>query len=159
MADKQALAQLHDIHMPASIGFWPLAAGWWALAFIFLIVVLIASYYFFKQQAKNKPKRQALRLLTLYEQAYREQADVALAAAQVGELLKRVALVYYPRHNVASLQGHAWIEFLNQSSHALDFTALDLLLLQAPYQLKPEGDLSLLFDTARKWILQRSYHV
>lgn len=157
MAD--ARAALHDIHLPLAISNWPLAIGWWGLCFIFLMCIFAASYWFFKKRAKERPKRQALSLLNEYEAAYQQGEAVALSAARVGELLKRVALVYYPRHNVASLQGEAWIGFLNQTSEALDFTLLYEPLLLTPYQLTPSQDLNLLFDTARKWILQRSYHV
>lgn len=159
MANVQPLAQLHDIHMPKAIGLWPLAPGWWLLFLVFMTVVLFFSYRFFSNYIKNKPKRQALVLLKDYELEYQQTADVALAAARIGALLKRVALVYYPRQTVASLQGQAWFSFLNEQSKGFDFSAVEVLLLQAPYQATARGNVDVLFELARKWIVQRSYYV
>ena len=40
------LTQLHDIHIPADIGWWPLAVGWYLLALgIFLFLGAAVFFY------------------------------------------------------------------------------------------------------------------
>jgi hypothetical protein len=76
-------------------------------------------------------------------------------AARISELLKRVALVYFPRSRVASLQGEAWIDFLSHTGKKLDFNAVRDELIEAPYQPNSSCDLNLLFKISRLWITQR----
>ena len=150
-----ALAQLKDIHMPDPIGWWPLAPGWYVLAIVLLAMLLGFLYlvgYFYHH---TRAKRQALRVLERYEKEHLRQDNSQLTAARLSELLKRVALVYYPRTRVASLQGQAWIEFLNETSRDCDFNSVRELLIDAPYQPTKSCDLVPLFNIVKVWIKQR----
>ena len=155
MPKSQELAQLHDIHLPESIGWWPLAPGWYVLTLLLIILLVTVIFLMSRYYLNGRARRQALRLLMTYQQSYPKQANSQLSAARVSELLKRVALVYFPRAKVASLQGEAWIVFLNDTSKGLDFNNVRQELLEAPYQPVMEHDLQLLFNQARAWISQR----
>ena len=155
MPKSQELAQLHDIHLPEAIGWWPLAVGWYLLAFLSIMVLVAVIFFFYRHYLNGRARRQALRLLTTYQQAYPTVVDSQLTAARVSELLKRVALVYFPRAKVASLQGDAWIAFLNSTAKGLDFSHVQKELLEGPYRPMKERDLHLLFSMARTWIKQR----
>ena len=149
------LSALHDIHLPKAIGWWPLAPGWYLLAiitiiFCLLIIVLSRRYY-----RNTQAKRKALLTLTVYQQQYEQEGNSQCASAQVSELLKRVALVYYPRQEVASLQGEAWITFLNGTAKGVNFNAVRRQLLELPWRPSQNQSLQLLFDTARKWITRQ----
>ncbi len=155
MLKAQELAQLRDIHLPASIGWWPCAPGWYLLATIFILAFLITVFFLCRYHVNGRARREGLRLLTTYLQQYQRDANSQCIAARLSELLKRVALVYFPRDKVASLQGKAWIAFLNNTSKGLDFTLVERELLEAPYQAMMDCDLQRLFDLARSWIRQR----
>ena len=155
MASSPELANLRDSHAPDPIGWWPLAPGWICLAVV-LVIVIIVSILFLRRYYRNGcAKRNALRLLSAYQQDYQNSHHGQSASACVSELLKRVALVYFPRATVASLQGDAWITFLKDTSKGLAFDSLRRELLEMPYQPKMDGDLQLLFTMAHKWISQR----
>lgn len=156
-ADKaaQTLANLRDIHTPTAVSLWPLAPGWYGLFVLILLSVIMLSRIIKKYNHNRRPKRQALQLLLAYEQQYQQEGNGAIAAASVSELLKRVALQYGQRRQVASLQGDAWIQFLTESSKGLDFKQVRSELLEIPYKPKSDGDLPTLFTLAREWIKQR----
>ena len=151
----QALGQLRDIHLPEPISWWPLAPGWYVIGSLAVITILAILYFIVRYYKNTRAKRQALRLLTAYRQQYQEEGNSQLSAARVSELLKRVALVYFPRAKVASLQGNEWISFLNNSSKGLDFEQVCTELLDVPYQPMRPHDLNLLFQMAHQWIRQR----
>ncbi|ARG96328.1 DUF4381 domain-containing protein [Legionella micdadei] len=156
MAESSAvLAKLHDIHLPAPIGWWPLAPGWYLLLFLCLILIVFLIYLARRTYANGQAKRQALQLLEVYEQEYRREQDSQASSMKVSELLRRVALVYFPREEVASLQGEAWLEFLNKTSKGIEFNKLRNYLLEIPYQPATDIDLQPLFHCAKAWIKQR----
>jgi hypothetical protein len=150
------LASLRDIHLPPPIGLWPLAKGWYILSLVVVVLLLFLVYAVVRFIQKGRGKRQALRVLQTYQLDYLTNRNTQVSAARISELLRRVALVYYPREAVASLQGQAWIDFLNQNSKNIDFNPVSLLLLACPYQpMANQEDLKPLFQTAKQWIKQR----
>jgi cbb3-type cytochrome oxidase subunit 3 len=155
MSDPQLLAKLRDIHLPEPISFWPLAPGWYALALLSLLLIGLAYYFIRRSQKNAAAKRQALILLQDYEQDYLKNKNSQVAAMNVSELLRRVALVYFPRDEVAGLEGEAWLLFLTKTSKGLDFRENKETLLVAPYQPIQLIDLEPLFYKARGWIKQR----
>lgn len=155
MAEEQVLAQLKDIHLPKAIGWWPLAPGWYLVAVVLTVVLAIVVYLSHKRYKNGLPKKQALQLLTRYEQQYQKDGNAQLASARISELLKRVALVYYPRTQVASMHGERWLEFLKQNSKNIDFNAVKAMLLESPFKTSERIDLLPLIHCARLWIKQR----
>ncbi|MBA2710697.1 MAG: DUF4381 domain-containing protein [Tatlockia sp.] len=155
MSEPPELAKLHDIHLPEAIGWWPLAEGWYLLFLLVLIIICLASYYANRFHKNGKAKREALRLLKIYEQEYHSGADSQTISMKISELLRRVALVYFPRKEVAGLQGQAWLNFLSQTSKKIDFNSIEEYLLALPYQPSKNIDLKPLFCRARGWIKQR----
>ena len=117
------LAQLRDIHLPEAIGWWPIAPGWYILAVLLIMMVSALVFFLRRHYLQGRVKRQALREWVMYHQEYQQEQHSQISAAKLSELLKRVALMYFPRNEVASLQGDAWIVFLNQTSKQLDFNA------------------------------------
>ena len=154
----EELAQLRDIHLPQPVGWWPLAPGWYVLMVLVLLMLAGLVYAIRRLYLNGLAKRQALRLLATYQQQHAREANSQLTSARVSELLKRVALVYFPRDRVASLQGESWLVFLNETGKDLDFDSLRHDLLELPFHSKSNSnndDLHLLFDMAKKWISQR----
>jgi hypothetical protein len=146
------LAQLRDIHLPEAIGWWPLAPGWYLLGLFLLTLGVLGGLVTYRRYAHGRAKREAQHLLKCYQQQYQQQANSQLFSAKISELLKRVALVYYPREQVASLQGEAWITFLNNTAKGVDFYCVREALLELPYQPSKKYDLQSLFKLAQAWI-------
>lgn len=150
------LAQLRDIHLPEAVSWWPLAPGWYALLIGLVFTLLVFIIWIWHLYNRGRAKRNALVLLKNYYHQYKRDGNTQRASARVSELLKRVALVYYPRENVASLQGKNWIIFLNAQAKNIDFTHVQDELLVLPYVPSvPERSLNLFFELSTKWIKQR----
>lgn len=155
MAKEDALAQLRDIHLPEQIGWWPLASGWYVLMMFAVLSVIALVYYFYKKHLNSLPKKKALELLKTYALQYEKDRNTQLASARISELLRRVALVYYPRTQVASIHGDGWIDFLNQTGKDVDFTPVKSMLLDSPFKTSETVNLKPLINRAEQWIKQR----
>lgn len=101
------LSGLRDIHMPVKPSWWPLAIGWWYIIIAFFVLLLIGFIIFLYWY--TRPKQYAHREL---KAAYKSKMEVVLLAREISALLKRVALINFPRKKVASLSGEDWILFL-----------------------------------------------
>lgn len=156
MADLSPLTKLRDIQLPKPLSWWPLAPGWYVLLITGLLIVSLLIYWGYRKHLHARAKHEALKMLEDYERQYQSGAKVGLISAQISALLRRVALVYFPRSNVASLKGEAWISFLNSTAKKCDFTSQSDCLLILPYKENAQDiNLKPLFENARKWIKQR----
>lgn len=102
------LAALRGIHTPDPIGLWPLAPGWWALLAVVVLATIVAVIVV-KHRRASLARRATIELDTLA----RGGLDLHGLAAQVSELLRRVALVRFG-HSAASLHGRSWQDFLSE---------------------------------------------
>ena len=152
---EDALAQLRDIHLPPSISWWPMAPGWYLVLLIALVLILYLACYLHKKNRHAKPKKQALALLEIYKQDYERDKNTQVTSARISELLRRVALVYFPRSQVASIYGEDWIGFLKNTSEGIEFQQLKVLLLELPFKPSEEVNLQPLIKAAESWIKQR----
>lgn len=155
MANTDPLAQLKDIHLPTPIGWWPLAPGWYVVLALIVFIFIFIFYCIYKNHRNAKAKNYALILLMNYQKEYEKEQNTALTSARISELLRRVALAYYPRREVASLHGEDWLRFLNETGKGIDFNLVKEMLLDAPFKTAQTMDLNPLFNTARLWIKQR----
>ena len=155
MAKANALAQLRDIHLPDSISWWPLAPAWYVVMLLILFLTIALAYYAHKRRLNALAKNQALDLLNTYIEHYEKDHNAQLASARISELLRRVALVYYSRDEVASLHGDAWVDFLNQTSKEVDFKPVKSMLLDSPFKTAETVNLKPLITRAQLWIKQR----
>ena len=154
-SDQDLLQQLHDIHLPAALGRWPLAPGWLVLLGLLSLLLILGVVWGLRWFRRGKVKREALRVLAQYEKTYYAERDTQTTSAALNELLKRVALAYFPREQVAQLHGKEWLVFLQETSKKLDFLTEGEAFLYAPYQPNHPRDLRPLFHLVRSWIVQR----
>jgi hypothetical protein len=110
---QDPLAELHPLREPLPIGWWPPAPGWWVLAAILLVSLLALAVVLIRRYRANAYRRQALRQLALLQSEYQSGQDAGVHLARTNALLKSVALVAYPRRNVAASSGQDWLAFLN----------------------------------------------
>ena len=101
------LAQLAPEHPPPLPDWWPPAPGWWIVAA--MLVVLIAGAVIWWRRPRRRLRRVALRELRRIRSA---DADVALTAQVVQNLLRRYALAAFGADRAARLSGEAWLRFV-----------------------------------------------
>jgi hypothetical protein len=152
-----ALSQLHDIHLPMRISWWPPAPGWWLLfAIILLLAVVLYAVYRFRN--RNHWRRFALQELSrLRERGMSRQSDLRAVVSELSILLRRVAVSRFPREEAAALNGEKWLAFLDNSigESALFPSDAGRLLITIPYRPQmaiDAGALNDLFSLAERWL-------
>lgn len=154
---SDALLKLHDIRMPNSIDWWPLAPGWYFLLGSLAVIVITLTVLGLRNYSYWRLKKQAISLLIKYKKEYLLHKNTQKSCALVNELLKKVAIAYYSREFVAGLRGQNWLNFLNKTyipnrHKNLVFNELHKELLEYPYQIGKKENLDLLFSSANTWI-------
>jgi len=107
------LSALRDIHLPDPISWWPLAAGWWVLIGLALLVVLRAALM---DRRRRRLRASALAEIDRLAEHCRQGSDTSRLATGLSVLLRRVALVRFPNEEIAALHGDAWTAFLGRTS-------------------------------------------
>jgi hypothetical protein len=145
MDSQDPLAALRPLHAPEPIPWWPPAPGWWLLAGLVVAGILGVLWW----RRRMAPRSAAMAELASLAARTRDPVE---QAAGVNQLLKRYALVCWPRPGVASLTGEAWLEFLDEHGGAGDFSqGPGRALLQLPYGGTGPGA-DQLITLARRWI-------
>ncbi len=137
-AQNDPLAQLRDLHLPDAVSAWPPALGWWILALLLLAVVGFSVYVLWRRRRDNRYRRLAIAELQQYYQQYAHSEDSVWLLQHLSQLLRRAALVAFPRVQVAALSGADWVQFLADSSDQPEFVdQYGELLSSGLYQPNP----------------------
>jgi len=139
MSDPSDLSNLRDIIVPPDVSFWPPALGWWLVGAACAVAVGFAAAAVVRHWRRNAYRREALHAL--------QTAD----ASDISAILKRAALAAFPRERVASLNGAAWLAFLDRTG-GTSFAGTALLALT----YGGAGDRDAVIAQARRWIV--SHH-
>lgn len=135
------LDQLEPVPVPPSVPMYPQTAGWLALAAVLLVLLAVFAWRWRLHRLATAHRRAALA----------ELSHVGDDRAAIAEILRRTALVSFPRPQVAGLTGPEWAAFLNQSYGGSGFSSpTGQALLKAPYcgsSADPKAT-----DLARDWI-------
>ena len=144
--------QLRDIHLPPPPDFWPPAPGWWLLAAILFGLLAWAVVVAWKRARLWKTQR---RLLALLDELERTGMHEPRKLAQLSILLRRIALMHFPRQEVAGLTGESWLHFLDSSGGNGRFArGPGRVLAEGPYmpELPGEYDPGDVTALVRDWI-------
>lgn len=126
---------LRDLHLPETIGWWPLAPGWWIVIGLLLIVLGFGLQRYRRYRARNAARRHALARLDELLTEYETRRNVVAFSAGVSELLRRTMLAYAPRKNVAGLTGEEWLAWLDKDLvHPQFVTGPGRKLIELPYR-------------------------
>lgn len=150
--------QLRDIHLPAEPGFWPPAPGWWLVAAIALAVLTWAGIKSWKHYRIHRQRQRILSALEQLESTSGEGETPAFLA-QISMLLRRLALMRFPRKDIAALTGDAWLDFLDSSGGNGQFRqGAGRVLADGPYvrDLQASVDSRALGSLIRTWIKKNS---
>lgn len=146
--------QLRDIHLPAAPDFWPPAPGWWVLAALLSGLAAWAAVLLWRQ---FRIRRQRRRILALLEQMEHSSGRTVTPEflVQLSNLIRRLALMRFPRREIASLTGQDWLRFLDRSGGDGQFCdGAGRVLAQGPYMRSvPDAvDGRALTNLVRQWI-------
>lgn len=142
------LSQLHDIHLPTSVSWWPLAVGWWLLLGL-LVMLALLGYLFYRRRRQQRWRREALVMLQQLQQQPLTPKELVV---ELSQLLRRVAITRFPREEVAALTGERWLAFLDQQMKIPGFQQQGRALITAPYSATVEVDLGGLYALCERWI-------
>jgi hypothetical protein len=145
---------LRDLHLPADIGWWPLAPGWWLVIALGLLGLALLARQFLAGRRLSAGRRYALRELERLAAGYRHDKDAVRFSARLSALLRRTMLAYAPRHDVAGLTGEEWLRWLDQDLPEPQFqSAAGRRLIELPYRQPQfgvaEGDIEALLAAVR----------
>jgi len=153
MSEKEALlAQLRDIQSP-DVSLMP-AAGWWMLLLGVALVTLLLFRFYKRYQRRGWQREARASLARLRAEAGKSPVSQSLSATS--KLVRRVVLAARPREEVASLEGEAWLDALDDiCGKPLFKSGFGQLLDQGPYQRSPQlstDDLHALLDVVSELI-------
>lgn len=153
--DPASLENLRGIALPAPVPWWPPAPGWWILAAGLLAAGGLAAWRQWRHYRANAYRREARRQLDAIGR--RVEAGMSDgAAAELAAVLKRAALAAYPRAQVASLTGAAWLAFLDRTGRTTAFSSgPGRWLGQWAYAGRPPhppSSLKAALEVARRWV-------
>ena len=145
----ELLARMHDLVVPEPVPWLPQTPGWWVVLGWILAVLVLLAWQFAKRRRRNRYRRDALAELKAI--AAQPELGPAESAQRIAALLKRTALVAYPREGVAALYGDDWASFLKESA-GNDRQVRDAADSLAAAAYRPDADGSVLTGPARRWI-------
>ena len=145
----QLLDLMHELVVPEPVPWLPQTPGWWVLSGWALAVAALLITAIARRRRRNRYRREALACLDAL--AAHSQLDATESARRIAEVVKRTALVAYPRARVAGLYGKDWARFLCESSgNDRQVTEAAESLAAAAY--RPDADGRLLLRPARRWV-------
>jgi hypothetical protein len=156
-ATRAALLKLADIAVPAPLSWMPQTWGWAALAGLILAMSGWLVFREARRYAANRYRREALAELSQIEVRLADDQKRGEALVVLPELLKRVALAAWPRQDVATLCGQAWVAFLRRHAGAAGLpneaaNLLDDLEYRAPRVALTANEALAVTKAVRKWI-------
>lgn len=149
-----ATLELRDIHLPDALLWWPPAPGWWML--LILIIITGLSVFLLIRQRRNKrlsASYMAKQELIRIESEYQINKDKSILIKELSKLIRRLSISLFNRSESASLTGQNWLMFLDQSIGNDSFSkGIGRVLIEAPYQEKPDYNETELLILIRSWI-------
>lgn len=151
MNTQDPLTALNPLREPQLIGWWPLAPGWWLLLVLLLLAAGFSVWLLYTRYRRNSYRRLGLGKLDALKLQHERSPNVSITVSAINALLKSVALRAYPRRDIASLSGEAWLAFLQQS--APEGPAFEPGTLESQYRKQPgDIDIDALALATRHWI-------
>lgn len=156
------LKQLKDLALPEPISWFPHTWAWFALFAAIFCALIYVLYRWFRRYHANAYRREALQELEHIEDVLIQSNNAVSASQQLARVLKRVALVSWPRTKVARLSGDEWISFMQKHLPGKVDSGLATFIGEDEYRGElPPPKLSRwksrIMPSARDWI--RRHHV
>jgi Domain of unknown function (DUF4381) len=142
------LSGLHDFVSPVPPSWMPQTIGWYVLFAVLAALGLFLVARATRHWWKNRYRREAIREIQ------------SAPLAELSEILKRTALITWPRSRVASLTGKSWLDFLADSSGLREFESAPGDRIEIAAISKPSSnthDEQRLRELASDWV--KKHHV
>ncbi|MCC7325187.1 MAG: DUF4381 domain-containing protein [Burkholderiales bacterium] len=156
--EPQTALQLRNIHLPGAAAFWPPAPGWWLVALVALLLLGWGAVVAWRRYRIHRQRNRVLAALAELESGLgRERTPEVLARISI--LLRRLALMQFPRERVAPLTGRTWLAFLDESGGGDGFChGPGQVLASGPYQrsLARDVDVGGLSSLVRAWVTKNT---
>ncbi len=155
MTPADPLAQLRDIHLPEPVSAWPPGPGWWVLAGLLVLTLLALAFWLWRRHQQNAWRRSAHTALSEAHSNWQENGDPDGYLQHANVILKRAALVRFPREDVASLSCERWDAFLDRQWRqppAAGFSELGFGLLA--YKPGASADIDQVHRLCQRWVSQ-----
>jgi len=151
MIDPQNLP-LHDIHLPAPIGWWPLAPGWWIALGAGLTALLVGGLAWWWWR-RTRLRRRARQRLGEIARAFATHQDHHRLAVDLSMLCRQVGLQILGAAQGAAVTGTAWLTALDTLAADHFFsTGPGRILAEAPYDPARTYDASPLLAGLDRWL-------
>ena len=150
------LDKLQEISLPAPVAWTPQTIGWYVLAALAALGLLWMLRAIYRRHAANRYRRAALAELATIRVRLDGETGPSRVLADIAALLKRTALAVFPRDEVASLSGEAWLGFLDSTAGSTLFSSgPGRVLADLPYRAEasaPAGEMRELLTISKRWI-------
>lgn len=155
MNPQDPLAQLRDIQLPATGGWWPPAPGWWLVTLLAIAAVAVLAWLWHRQRQKHRWKRSALQELQQLEHSARTSQEWFSA---LNALLKRVARRSYPDKHPEAMTGQQWINFLLETAPKDRIASRPVVeaMVASAWQPHPGAQTEQALNFARTWLEAQS---
>jgi hypothetical protein len=145
------LDELKDIHLPASVDWWPLAPGWWVLATLILMVLALVVL----KRSRSRKHRQLTQaaIVSLNQLAQDKSLDNTEWLKALSSLLRQIVINFHGREAGAGLVGEDWLAYLDQQGGGQGFSqGVGQVIASQPYQQASDYDREALLRLVHQWI-------
>ncbi|MCX7556437.1 DUF4381 domain-containing protein [Xanthomonadaceae bacterium JHOS43] len=131
--------QLADIHLPGAPSWWPPSPGWWVLGVALMGLVVMVAWWWRRRWQQARLRAMLRSEFQAILAATSLPGDEARQVAALSILLRRAAMRFAPQS--ATLQGEAWLHFLDADDPARPFTeGPGRVLIDGPYRASVNPD-------------------
>ena len=146
---------LRDIHLPATIAWWPPAPIWIVCCVLLSAAILLPLLWRrYRRQQRTSLRFQAFTELAQIRARYPKQYDAQRLLQELSALLRRVALGVYASGSVAHLTGSVWLQWLDRGDpKECRFTrGAGQVFAQGPYSQQVEFDVNNILLLVEDWL-------
>ena len=160
---EDPLARLRDAVAAPQAPWWPPAPGWWVVGALAVAAGAALAAWLWRRHQRERYRRLAVAELERAYQSCWGAAGHAPAARGAGaarrylqeanQILRRAALVAWPRERVAALTDAEWLAFLDRAAGMREFEhGAGQALGSGPYRAAPDYDPVAVHALSRRWL-------
>ena len=151
------LSGLRDIHLPAVPSLWPLPNIFW-IFLLTVIIVIVSGCWGWRKKHQLTAKKYANREVESITKRF--SGNTYQIAVELSLLMRRIALMKYPRGEVSTLTGRSWRQFLEKTTKKPVFKGeagdiIETVMFIPPDQFKHKN-ITALITAAKEWIAENT---